>query len=634
MTLRAFGIIFVNVALAIILIWSLGYAQPTIHQRLFPYYQEAEIQTYIFGVLIFFCLQVIFYPLFKIKNSVLFIILIIFGIPLLLGAYRFTQSLGQRAQLRETLWWMGIYQIDNITTWDFLIGITIFVSVILFLLPRTRLGKYWRIAFQGMAVLIIFWLTWGIAKLNLYDYTHYAGPIHEYLSGRPLLTFRSWYGFLPILFLSGIFRIIPLTAANLHVTIASFQFLGFVFYYRLLSNILKDARWALFATVYAIFSYHIVIIGGLSEHPQSTFIRMGLWVSIALLIFYRARVLVPIAVAIAFFWTLDFGIYVVAAYCLYLVITNLDDNITLFSKRYVRLIVFLLMSIFVIFILINIYYLARYQILPQWSTHYFFMANYQASNHMLPVPNAPMLWLSVLVPVAAISYLINQKQKNGNLGRIESAVLFTACVALTQFIYFLGRTTLNQLHAISLPIFLCAFYLIKISLERLRDFGFPITIAAVLLVGIILGLPGTLLFYQGLQNIKVSNPLGTLKIVRGEVFDEYDWFSPTTDLLMSRYGSEIRAGNLTLLSIWDTWYLTILGTTNRVGINCQLCYIPDENVDFQVTNIRKSPSDYLFLDSMRTPNEFDSRVEKLYQKIKSEYQFVETLGLLDVYKRI
>lgn len=644
--------IFFNVCLSIFLIWSLGSLEPTIRGVFFPTLPEAEIQTYMLGLGIFFLFQIAWYsriptkhtPLTKFFLPLTSIILWLVNILILVGSYKFFMNVGSSEKLQRTLSSMGFATVQSLGAIESLLGVGIFIAIVFLLFPNAHHGIRRTYGMHILACVIIFLLTIGIPKLSLYDYTHYAGPIHDILIGNPPLTSRTWYGFFPIILLSILFRFIPLTAASLHIAITVVHYLGFLLYYKVLHTILQDTRWALLGSLYAIFGSHLVMIGGINEHPQNTFIRMGAWLIVALTIVYRsvlikklgkiALTLPPIVTALSLFWTLDVGLYTLAAYCFYVLLVNLNDHVTIFIKQLFRTIGVVAGCIIAIFGFVNLVYFVIYHRLPMWYTHYFFITRYQMSNHMLPVPHEPWLWISVLIPVATISFLLFRMKQQKGLNDDQSGVLFVAVASLTYFSYFLGRTTLNQLHNVILPILVCAFYLIKIGLDHARRSSQPIAIASIILVGTILGVPGTLLAYESIQYLKIANPVNTLRVVRGEMSDEYDWFGPTVKNMQSKYGEEIKSGNLTLLSMWDTWYLILFHTTNRVGINCQLCYIPDENVDFQARNILNSASAYLFLDAQRSQYEYGGRVEVVFSKVRSKYRYVETVGLLDVYKRI
>ncbi|HLD24792.1 MAG TPA: hypothetical protein VJB96_02635, partial [Patescibacteria group bacterium] len=54
-------------------------------------------------------------------------------------------------------------------------------------------------------------ITFYVGELAYYDATHIIGPVHDLLMGKLPLSSPSWYGLLPIVGLSIVFRIVPLT---------------------------------------------------------------------------------------------------------------------------------------------------------------------------------------------------------------------------------------------------------------------------------------------------------------------------------------------------------------------------------------------------------------------------------------
>lgn len=484
--------------------------------------------------------------------------------------------------------------------------------------------------FHGISILIILFLTLGFNKLNLYDYANYAGPINDFLNGLPLLTFRANYGFMPIIFLGQIFKTIPLNARNLHFVIAITNSGGFVVYYLFLCRIFRDTRWAMLATIFAIFVKHLTGNGATYQIPQQTFIRMGMWLFVAYALSFRRLLLSMLLVGINVFWSLDFGIYTFIAYCMYLFVESLNTDVLTFLKNLTRHLFQLFLTITSVFIFINGLYFIYYRSLPQWTLHYLSALNVQSTSSMVPVPNVPILWVYVLLFVITISFLIAKKSEKKTFGSSQSAVLFTACVGLVTFNYFLGRSYINSIPVLSLPLFVCVFYLFKVFFDQnINKF------VAIVIIATLLAVPGTLWAYQGIQNLAWAHPLNTIRVLNNtapEALDEYYWVGSTANGIAAKYPDEIRENRLTLLSIWDTWILVIHKTPNRAGINCLICYYPEEDLSFVADNIIKSPSKFLFVDSDRQLEH--SRVERIFVKIANRYRYLETIGFLDVYTRI
>lgn len=270
-----------------------------------------------------------------------------------------------------------------------------------------------------------------------------------------------------------------------------------------------------------------------------------------------------------------------------------------------------------------------------WITHYFSVYAYRKIGNIDPFLNTPILLIYILTFVITISLFIFFKREKGKLENNEEVILFTACVGLTTFNYFLGRPFLSSLNTLSLPLIICIFYPAKVFLDKLRFESKAISLSAIILISTLLSIPATLFAYQGINNLKLANPYTTFRILKHQmpqVKNEYDWVGPTAQALKAKYGTETRSGNLTIISAWDTWFLVIYRSTNRAGINCLICYyFPADDLDFVIENIKKSPSQYLFVDSKSTFE--DGRDKYLFSKLKDQYSYVETIGFLDVYKR-
>ena len=643
-----------NTLLSLVLIYLFSRFAPFIHRFLFPHLAEAENQTYMLGLLIFFFCQILMYPLIKTKseknlfvtNKVILFTLIFLDSLILIIAYFGSQYVLHSKNLQDTLKLFMIFHTEDLSTRDFLVGEIVSIAVFTFLVAKIVFKPAARVIFHTIAVAIILYLTLGMSNLNLFDYSNYAGPINDLILGKPLLTYRSSYGFAPILFLSLIFNYIPLTSIYLTFEIAVINAFGFLLFYLLNNKIFKDLRWATVVTVSSIFVQHLVADRPTYQIPQQTFIRLGMWIFVALALSYNAFLrkkfgkvsnYVPaFLVVVCFFWSADFGLYIFLAYCLYLLVLSLHQQIIVFTIIYLRRLLKLSAILSIIFILINFIYLISYRSFPMWGEYYFAVYKYQSSGSMvLPFPDIPFIFVYIIVLLLVVCYLILVEKEKGELDDSQKSVLFTACVGLITFNYFLGRPAPSFLNVLSLPFIVCTYYLLKIILNSFQRISKVLLFGIIFFIATFFSVPGTLLAYQGLKTLEIANPYQTIRILehkRPEINDEYYWVGPTAEELRNKYNSEIRAGNLTLLSFWDTWLLVILHTTNRAGINCLVCYyFPGEDLGFIVENIRNSSSRYLFVDTNR--NIAKGRVEHLFSKIADQYTYIETIGFIDVYKR-
>ncbi|OGG04261.1 hypothetical protein A2Z33_03880 [Candidatus Gottesmanbacteria bacterium RBG_16_52_11] len=649
--INAPGFIAVSLAVSAGLIAVISRLEPAVHQALAPGMREIESFLYLFGLGIFtLILPAVLlrlpagtsgHPETKSGIFALYGIIVAALLAVILWIRYFFVTLQPTASFAPALFDMGIFAGNNyVTPGEYLFAVIIAAAILLLLVPRLRLNRTFKILLHGGSVLLIFWLTTGINKLNFYDYTHYAGPVHDLLEGQPLLQSRSWYGFLSVVTLSTIFRFIPLTVTNLHLVFAGIQFSGFVLLYVLFQLLLRDWRWASVSTVYAIFANHLVKIGAPYEFPQQSFWRMGIWLPVAILIYLenrfpksgplKTRHLTTGVIAVALLWTLDFGLYTLIAYTAYLWISHSGRTLAESLKNTLSRVIPVLACAFGTALLISLAGFLVSGVWPMWIRHYAFIGLYFASSFALPFPQSPYPWIMILVPAGATGYLIYRMRKTGHLSPVEKTVLFTAAAGLANFLYFTGSSHLNGLHALSLPFLVCAFYLLKTALDGLRSGPKPALAMFILVAAALLALPGTYLYKQGTANLEYANPVTTLRFITGPAENEFTYFGPTADSIRKSYGSDIAASRFAILSVWDTWYLILLKTRNSLGHSCLACYLTEESPDPFIDAVHKSPARHLFVDADRFQH--NGRVARLFSLLRQDLSYVETLGLLEVYE--
>ena len=194
------------------------------------------------------------------------------------------------------------------------------IVIFLFLAVKIRLTKLQNILGILISILLILFLTLGFSNLNLFDYAQYAGTVNDLILGKPLLTARTSYGFLPVFFLSLIFHFIPLSSQVFAFEVVVVNSIGFILFYLLCLKIFKDIRWALVTTLTAIFVSHLAFYQLVYQIPQYTMIRMGFWIFIAFSIAFKLKLFTPVITAAVYFMVPDFGLYTFLAYPLYLLI--------------------------------------------------------------------------------------------------------------------------------------------------------------------------------------------------------------------------------------------------------------------------------------------------------------------------
>lgn len=609
---------------------------------------------YIFGVGIFLLLQLPLYAFVmhvaKAVRSIIFprtiVNSLVFVVSLgLAGASFFLiRLLLLNESSQQTLSLMFFTDIQQMNIWHFVMGMFGSFIVMLFLTRRMYWNNYLQFVWLIITTVIIFCLTIGFDYTNLYDTSNYAGPINDLLLGKPLLTSRSQYGLIPILLLSLLFRFIPLTSIYFVFSVAVFQFIFFMIFYYVLYGVLRDTRWAFIGTVVTIFSKHLVSDGATYRIPQQSYLRLGSWLLIPFVMFIFDRfftqhkriysLVVPIVVGLNFFWTFDFGLYAIGAYVIFLGILYLSLHWKYTCVKLLQKGMVVAATILIVVISISCISFLVYHTWPMWTTHYFSSSSYMSSNHMLSVPHVPMLWLYIMPFVMVISYALYRKITVQQLCTYERGILFIACIGITTFTYFLGRSTLDRLNTLSTPCIACSLFLLQRFFDRLKRMPKALHYGAILCVSVAMSLPVTLLGYHGAKVLATINPNSTWKLLHftsEHEFGEY-WFYKEAQEIQSKYHQELINNRLTMLSMWETWMFVAFQKLNQSGINCIGCYYLNDNVDFIIQNILSSPSKFLFVDKDRWQGG-DEVVNIIFTRIQDNYEYVETIGIFEVYKK-
>ena len=502
-------------------------------------------------------------------------------------------------------------------------------------------GAWWdRIAIGTIAV-----LAFHVGYLSIFDFTHYAGPINDLLRGHLPLASPSWYGFLAIVFLSFIFRVVPLGLFNLHIVFAVLVVLGFVVYYKLLCVLTGHRRGiALFVTVFAIFANWITVNSLRGTIPQSTVVRFGMWIPLAFAILYeseskegagsRGRRLVTLFVVVfSLFWTFDIGLYVLMSYLLFRWFSSLSSSVGVTVKHFIFQVAMTTGAVASGFVGIALLYLALWRQLPQWHNLWGNPMSYLVSPLVLPLPGTILPFLVLAPGVAAIVYVLDKKMKSTErLFPSDTLVLFIACYSVVQFVYFMGRSHPNNLHHVILPLVVCLFFLIHRGLVAGWRRGFSTGVAVTILISLLLAYPTTPLVLQGIVNLRRENILTTIQTLQHPQGTEEQFFGSTVQVISERYPKILAEHAFAIVSVYDTWYLVLLGATNVVGSNCLFCYITPDTVAPLIEQIRKDKPKVLFVDADRLLH--IGEVSWIFTPVSPAYRFKESLGLLDVYERV
>jgi hypothetical protein len=155
-------------------------------------------------------------------------------------------------------------------------------------------------------------------------------------------------------------------------------------------------------------------------------------------------------------------------------------------------------------------------------------------------------------------------------------------------------------------------------------------ISGVSLLAGLFTIPSLYLVKQGIYNLHICNPFVSVHVLKTEAHTQYGDIGETARLVQEKYASAIRTNQFTMLSVWDIWYYIMFHSTDTIGSGCLACGF-DETAQY-VANIKKTKSPLLFIDSDKDST--DGYIANIFNQVSPDYQFIETLGVLDIYERI
>ncbi len=623
--------------IAFFLIVAIGFIftklYPWIHTTFYATLPEAEVQTYSMGIVVgvmvlslwFWISHNIHYTpgVCKIHTRcvpALRITLTIFvGIVALL---LFQQTLSQNQEMITFFQNMEVMPSSFTPVSYVIVTFILYLLFILFENRSLRLSWLWH----ALVLISIFLLTFHVGYLNPYDLSLYAGPINDSLQGKPPLSYPSTYGFFVIVFLSGIFSIIPLSLFHLHIVTAILTTLGFIAFYILANILLKNRGVAFLATILAISANWLTGIGYRGSFPQTGVLRFGMWYVVAFAVYvelkYRQRWTTILAVALSFFWSFDVGAYVVAAYLMFRWFVSLHASIQKTITGFVPHLMLTIGTIIGVFLLITLVSTISFGAPPQWNNFWGSTSAFLSGPLLLPLSSSIIPWLVLAPAIISICYVLSViKKERSRLDTSDTLLLFTACYGITQFMYFVSRSHPNNLHHVILPSILCLFVLVHRLIKN--------SSSGVLAASLLLAYPMTLFAGQGIRNLKSENFLTTLQTLRSPKGTEQERFGAVARALEAQYGSFLASRDFGFLSLYDTWYLILLKTTNTIGTNALFTYLTPEAVVPIVENITSHPPTVLFVD--KNPYDHLGEVSWVFNKISYLYQWKESVGPLDVY---
>lgn len=635
---------------------SIGYGlsllYPVLTSRIFASIPEAEVHVYVLGIGIYLVTLTVLrlrqqrdlvrHPS-KIHAGSRWTIA---GFLMLVGSIVLfvSQDVFQRptAALTEHIRQMGIY----LTSLPLAVWLTVLGSITYMLFIFSHRFRFPKVVYPPIiisTVIAVVWLTWYVGPLNFYDTTHYIGPIHDTRMGIPLLTSPTWYGFFPILLMSALFRIIPLTLLNFSILIASVQTVGLLLFFFFQLWLFKSLRWSVAGIFLAVLFHFLVQYGFPNLFPQATFIRFGIWMAVAAALYWRAgthhrgiwpTITLALAIGLTFFWTTDMGVYVLAAYISTIWLCSITHSIPQAIRSFTRYIIPALFGIGIFFAGISLSYFMMYETFPVWSNFWNFAWGYTTIREFaLPMPHSviPIVFLSIPVITLTLALLGNYRDCKSDPER--TVIVFLSLVTLFSFTYFAGDSHLNALHSINLPVIICFIWLIREFLQWAKTLGTLTLFAACFLVASLTAAPIVVWGNQAVVTIRNGTIRASLRTLRDPKPTERELYGPTAEAIAVKYQPALATGDFAVISIHDTWYLLLWNTTNALGSNCLRCYwTPDMAKPLRIGAQHLSVR-YVFVD--RDQFDYEARVSWVFTpEVKKRYRFVETIGNLDVYEKI
>ncbi len=634
---------------------------------LFSSYAESEVQTYYF---IFFIIFTVFSLLYwlsfkrrfsslpflndnsKIKlNKLFFFFLLVIQIAYLvffvIEGYRNPVFVWE---LNET----GFFPENNFKLTTFIIISLLLIFSYFFLIFNKSFEKKAGIVFYILSFLSIAILTLNFEKLNFYDYAYYAGPINDILHGKYLLyNSISQYGFLSIIFLSIPFYFVKLNLTNLTILNSVAIIGGFTALLAIAQFLYKNKYYALFVLIFIIFANHIT--AGHGYYLQTNALRFGMWMLICLSIINEVKnshskfskvweAITLLLISVSVFWIFDNGIYVLLAYFSYKIFDSLQEDakntFSIIKKTLLKLAV----SVGVVFLLINGFYIFILNINPNWSYYISDSVYYLHGYGLMIFPNSSWPWFFILTYAVSLCLLFTQRKFNFGKDKLSENRVFSFIVfyGIFQFTYFVGRSHLNNLHHVFVPFSLSLFYIILIIIQYTKSLSdIKIKIITGIIISLALALPSYFLFLPGIKNIKYENLFHIPELIRSANVSERVHLNSilgkkTVSKLKSnsnnKYGQYIKSYGITILSIFDTWYLIELNSVNNVESNNLQHYTDERDLKNLARSVVNRGDKYIFVDKDKTRE--GKIVYYLLKTMVNDYKFKENIGELDVYEKI
>lgn len=507
--------------------------------------------------------------------------------------------------------------------------------------------------YYATSVALIIFISFTIGNLDLENYGYFAGPINDMLHGKYLLhNAPSQYGFLSILFLSKIFHVIPLSLFNLTIVNAAAATLGFILIGILVKSIFRSNLYSLIGIIGIILFNYIVPAPFHGNAPQVNFLRFGTWIIVALAIALEhylenqqlkkiVRGTTHLLVGLSFFWVFDNGLYLVLGYLSYLAFESLSLSPLITVKKLLSTITPVVASIGLVALVITSAYYTR-GIAIQWHQFTNLSLYYLRGFGLEPLGRSGWPWVVIATYLLTLTYFFTKKlfSPQMRLPRQDAIVSFILFYGIFQFVYFIGRSHLNNLHHIAVPFLICLLFLLDRINNYLRNaatvhHSYRWLVALCVTLFIVPPIHATV--QQSLGYLKTHNVSAAYAAIQRKDALEAEKFDiimgpGTIAELEKKYGDYLNKNGIALISLYDTWYLIALGMTNALESN-NLYYYTEAN-DFKrlANTILDQKPRYVFIDTKPISKQRDAQMAIILNKLTNYYTVTDYVGPLAVYE--
>lgn len=348
-----------------------------------------------------------------------------------------------------------------------------------------RPGKNLSAVLNGVTfVLICLFVFDPSFSINRPHQNPYVDPVCDMRGGKSLLVdINSQYGVWATYFLKILFMAVPLSYSGLTLINMSLTILSYTVIYVLLRYVLESPLFAVISIFVIILVNFFATLGGeMVAYPSLGPLRFGLpyvlllWTTVRLNYPPRRRYfrwLEGLTVAVASIWSFETFWYALAVYAAVLFYESCQDAGSFFEcvQKIAGGIIRLLPLMVIVHLLFGLSIYARSGQLPHWNYYmdYIFLYSVGGWGGMPVGLWSPWLIL-VVIPLGALASLIFHllsKDKQQPEPRLIIVAGLTA-LAIIQYTYFVGRSHVNNLFHVSVPVLCLAAYAFICS-TRMND---------------------------------------------------------------------------------------------------------------------------------------------------------------------